>query len=225
MFLLIGLCGCKAEGDVLSSIENILSKSMEKEEYRINNHMNYYSYYLPSDMGEDPLDSDSVVIKYNDSKIIMNVNVNGIINARYYKDKYLKDDGFFVEDKLIYSKKGKYLSYDESEKDYVYKLYKYNSLYIIHLYTSDMNYYGTATYTDLEELSRQIMIIAKNTEVDTNAVTAKYSKIDVIDYQKKQINLFDTIMPVNGELGSMLIEGAVIGDGSNQVEEIENTEE
>ena len=48
-------------------------------------------------------------------------------------------------------------------------------------------------------------VMAKGAEVRKSDVVANYSLRDEIDFEKQQVNLFETIMPVNGNVNEFLI--------------------
>ena len=215
LIVLLCLSGCTniSDEDVITQTDKVFKEIDEIGTYRFNNTMPYYSYYLPSDMSEEPLDSDSIVIKYNDSKVIMNLNINGIINKRYYNSHYLEDEGLFDSNNLIYENKGSLKGSDNYKKQFILRLYKFDNIYILDLTSSDMDYCGTASKADIRNLVKHLLTIIKNTSVSYEDVLLNFSNKDVIDYQKKQVDLFDSMLPVNGELSSMLTDEAVIGDG------------
>lgn len=212
--LLLSLCGCKTieDNSLNDTLDGILNTFPNISNYRINNFMNYYSYYLPSDMSEETADSDSVVLKYNDSRIIMNLNIANIVNSKYYNSS-IADEGFFDDQYLVYKKEGTYNNQEDINKVYILKVYSYKDLYALQFVTSDMNYYGSIDKGEIDEVIKHLLIVAKNTSVDTEAIVNNFSNKDVIDYKKKQINLFDTSMPTSGELTEILIDDAIIGDG------------
>lgn len=225
--LLVCLCGCKTINldDIDTQLDDVFLNIDKLSYYRVNNNMPYYSYYLPSDAGEDELDSDSLVLKYGESKIIMNLNISDIVNSKYYSEHRLNDDGFFVEEYKVYENIGQYKNADGLTKDYIYRLYNYNGKYVLHLLTNDMNYYGSVAAGDIRNATRCLLIIAKNTSVNYDNVVADFSNKDVIDYKRKQIDLFDNSLPSSGELASMLLEGATIGDQKEVEENSETTQE
>ena len=218
LFLLLLLCACSnsEKSSITSSLDNIFDNLDNIDTYRINNSMAYYSYYLPSDMCEEENDSDSVVLKYLDSKIVMNLNVSAIVNSEYYNNNELRDDGFFNEEYKIYEKSGSYSSSANEEKNYIFKLYNDGKNYAIHFETSDMNYYGSVTFDNIKEVSRHLLMIDKSVEVDKESVASTYAKRDVIDYEKKQIDLFDSTMPSSGQLSEMLVDDAIVGNEGSE---------
>ena len=219
ILFLFSSCVSNEDASLKNDLDAFFDKVQDILIYQTNNDMTFYSYYLPSSMGEEEVDSDSITLKYGDSKIIMNLNVADIINAQYYDEQYLNDDGFFNEDYLFYEMTGSYLSYNGKEIQYIYRLYKYNKEYVLHLKTSDMNYYGNIKVSDIRDVTSEIFIIAKSTKVNNEEVINAYSNKEIISYQKKQIDLFDTVLPNNGQLSDMLVEGAIVGDENNSNEE------
>ena len=222
--LLMALSACRSidTDSIKADLDDTFTPYYDAGTYRINNFMPYYSYYLPGDMSEETLDSDSIVLKYGDSRIIMNLNIANIINTRYYPKQVLNDEGFFNEEYLIYISEGDYETYTGEKKDYIYRLYDYEGTYVLHLCTSDMNYYGTVAAEDIGIVTRHLLTIARNSEVNSDEVVSAFSNKDVIVYKKKQINLFDTSIQNNGDIANLLIDDAIIGDGiyrDGQIEE------
>ncbi len=220
--LLVLLCGCSSNSSLDESLDSLLNNVDSISTNRPNNTLVYYSYYLPSDMGQEDGD-DCVILSFLDSKIIMSLNVKEIINNKYYQSSYMQGSALFNQDYLIYTKQDSYSTLSNQSKDYIYRLYKINESYVIELETSDLSFlaYGDS---NIKDLSRHLFIIAKSVNVDTDLVISAYSSKSVVDYQKKQIDLFDSIKPTTGSLSDLLTNDAIIGD-SNQDAEPENTEE
>ena len=180
--------------------------------YRINNVMDYFSYYLPKDMQEETLDSNSVLLRFNNSHIIMNINIPNIINTKYYVDNSFYDEKLYDSNKEIAHYEGTYKDFDKNLRLYRFGLFQYDDKYMLHLMTSEMNYYGNVAYEDISDVVYHLLTIMKNTIVNHDMIIADFSSKDVIDYHKKQINLFDKTMPESGELLSMLTDDAKIGE-------------
>lgn len=213
--VLLILCSCKEvnNNDLKSLLDNTFDNINDINEYHINNNMAYFSYYLPSDMSEEELDSDSIVLKYNNSKIIMNLNIVNIINTKYYNDHILEDEKLFDDKYLIYNKQGSFKNYKDEDKRYICHLYNYEETYILNIISTDVNYFGTTNINDINDLINHLLTITKNIDVLKEDVIKNYSNKEIIDYKKKQINLFNTNMPTNGPLSEMLADDAIIGDG------------
>ena len=186
------------------SLDDILSDTSYSKA-RVNNYSKYVDYYEPSDIHELESDEISTVFELNNSKIIMNVNVAGIINSQYHKDLALVDDGFFDIDKQIYDKNSFYYDRDNKEIYFFYRLYDYGDVYLMHLANSFVNIYGYCEAKDLELMTSKIYDLLKSTDVDTASILVNYSSRDVIEYHKSTVNLFETVMPVQGRIDDMMI--------------------
>lgn len=202
LLVCILLCGCSFSSN--KSLDEIFNDT-NPSKARINNYSKYVDYYEPSDIHEIEADNTSVVFELNNSKIIMNVNIAGIINSQYYRDLALNDDGFFDEDKCIYNKSSYYYDKDGSEIHYFFNLYEYDGIYLMHLANNCINIYGYCEQRDIELMASKIYNLLKSADVDTSAVLTNYSSRDVIEYRKSTVNLFEAVMPVEGRIDDMMI--------------------
>ena len=133
------------------------------------------------------------------------------------------------QNKLVYSKSGKYLTIKDIERDYILNLYQNNDYYVIELITSDLTYI-TSSKAYIKDIVKHLFTIAKSVDLDEELIIADYSDKNIVDYKKKQIDLFDSTRPTSGDLSEMLIGDAIVGnqgtdDDVNQSEEEINTEE
>lgn len=223
LFVLLFLTACSSS-NLNNDLDNLFNNIENINIYSTNNNLKYYSYYLPSDLGEKEITSDSITLSYGESKIIMNLNISDIINSKYYSDSLLNDDGFFNENYLVYEKSGTFTLKDETTKQYTYKLYDYDKYYVLYFKTNDIVFYGNIVKGDVKDVTRQLLIVAKSIDADEELVIADYSSKDTIDYQKKQIDLFNKQMPVEGSLSEMLTDDATIGNGETSTNNNEESE-
>ena len=212
--LLILLCACSNSLSLTDSLDGLLNSVDSLSTNRANNTLTYYSYYLPSDMGQEDGD-DCLILSFLDSKTIMSLNVKEIINNKYYQSEYMKSASLYNQDNLIYTKQGTYTTLNNETKDYIYRLYQINDSYVIELETSDLSFLAYSN-SNIKDLSRHLFIIAKSVNVDTDLVINDYSSKNVVDYQKKQIDLFDSVKPTTGSLSDLLTNDAIIGDLNSQ---------
>ena len=56
--------------------------------------------------------------------------------------------------------------------------------------------------------------MARSAAVRSEEIVTAFSSKEVIDYEKQQVNLFETIMPVNGQINDFLI-GNDVEDGQD----------
>lgn len=229
VLLLVMMCGCASNKDINTELDSLLSDTNKIVSNHPNNSLEYYDYYLPSDMGEVNFDQESLVLSYLDNKIVINININDVVNNKYYPEQYLINSSLLDQNKLVYSKSGKYLTIKDIEKDYILNLYQNNDYYVIELITSDLTYI-TSSKAYIKDIAKHLFTIAKSVDLDEELIIADYSDKNIVDYKKKQIDLFDSTRPTSGDLSEMLIGDAIVGnqgtdDDVNQSEEEINTEE
>ena len=223
------MCGCASNKDINTELDSLLSDTSKIVSNHPDNSLKYYDYYLPSDMGEISFDQESLVLSYLDNKIVVNININDIVNNKYYPEQYLNNSSLLDQNKLVYSKSGKYLTIKDIERDYILNLYQNNDYYVIELITSDLTYI-TSSKAYIKYIVKHLFTIAKSVDLDEELIIADYSDKNIVDYKKKQIDLFDSTRPTSGDLSEMLIGDAIVGnqgtdDDANQSEEEINTEE
>lgn len=201
------LCSCANKNTLEESLDLILDNPA-KLNIRQNNYTNYLDYYLPSDLFEEDASELSFTFYNDNTKIITNLNVAGIIENKYYREYMLKDEGFFDNEKNVYSKKATYINASNSELEFVYNLYKYDDIYLVHFYSTDVNAYAMCDYDNIVFTTQKIFQIAKGIDVNYDAIITNYSSKDVIDYQKKQIDLFNNAFPINGRIDDLMIDSS-----------------
>ena len=213
LFLLcVVLCSCTFANQDSSSLDRVFLNESEAMTIRRNNYTDYIDYYLPGDTSELNSGDLSFVFQYNHSRIIMDVNVSGIINRRYYPDVPLSDEGFFDSEKLIYSRNSVYLNSEGKNEEFLFRVYSYDKEYLICLVSDDLILYGYADREDLIPISSRMLLMARSALVRSEEIVAEFSSKEVIDYEKQQVNLFETIMPVNGQINDFLIGNDLPGD-------------
>ena len=188
-----------------NNFDTVFANENNELKVRHNNYTNYIDYYLPSDMKELQSDELSYVFMFNHSRMIMDLNISGIINNRYYSDVSLANEGFFDNSKQIYTRSSSYLNEEDKPTEYLFSVYEYDDEYLLYLISSDLVFYGYADKQDLIPLSSKMLLMARTAAVKNSDIIANFSSKEVIDYEKKQVNLFEVIMPVNGQINEFLV--------------------
>lgn len=204
------------------TITNIEASLNSPYDFRINNGSTYFSYYLPSDSQEMESSENAAIINYLNSKIIMNLNIPSIINNVFYTDSVFDDDGFFIKDNLIHESSGTFIKNDGSESNYFVKVYKDGESYLIQVKTNELNFYANTNMYEIEGVIKHIFLMAQSVEIDPTKIINAYSAKEVIDYQKKQVDLFEYMVPSEGYLNDLVgsSNGTVTSqETSNPVEE------
>ncbi len=208
-----------------SSLDALIVNELSPLNLRQNNQLKYFSYYLPSDMQEKAYDDEMLIVAYDDIEILININIASIINRRYYETYSLTDDGFFDEKNCCYNNYAYYNDLSGQTKELKINIYQNDDLYFIHVFTSNMQFYSVATLNEVYEVVRHIYLMARCITVDEDAVVSVYSTKDVIDYQKKQIDLFEYIIPSSGTIADLAKNGIIsnVYDYVEQEDISENT--
>ena len=205
VFILFGLCGCATHNDLIKQIEEIVSKE-ETIVYksRTNSVTDYFSYYLPSDCYERKGDNTTAIVDYNESKIALNLNIKDIISDHYYYDQMLNDDGFFDSKNLIYQKSSTFIKNEEENLRYNLYVYQLENEFMVHFQDKEVQIYAYCYESDLVQVVRHMFILAKGINIEETKIIDAYSSKEVIDYEKKQINLFNYVIPSTGYLQELL---------------------
>ncbi|MCR4634203.1 MAG: hypothetical protein K5648_08770 [Erysipelotrichaceae bacterium] len=211
-FICILLSGCVAQDDLSKRLDNVFASEQSTERIRRNSYSRYIDYYLPSGTGELEGDMLSSRFSYNSSNFVMDINISGIINEHYYKDQGMTDEGFFDPSRLIYERNSTFVDADGVSREYSYRVYSYDRQYLTYFRSRELLFYGYASLSDLVDMTSRILMIAKSAAIRHNEVISAYSSKTEVDYEKKQVNLFETIMPVNGNVNDFMIDGRESGD-------------
>ena len=206
VLLCLIMCGCASKTDIQERLDGVFADELTNKFFRKNNYSTYIDYYVPSDMYEIKRDTLSSSYEYNNAKLVMNVNVAGIISAKYYPETVFLDEGFFDQGKLVYQHTSELLNYDNEYNTFRYQVYEYEDRYLVNFLSRDLVFYGYCDGYDLEGVTAKILQMVKSANVKREDVVINYSSKDVIDYEKKQVNLFETTMPVNGNINDFLVD-------------------
>lgn len=215
-----------SEGNLTSALDNTLDSIDTRYNFRTNNKSTYFSYYLPSDCQEMENSENASIIYFLNSKIVMNLNISSIINNKFYKDSVFDDEGFFNKDNVIYFKDGIFSKNNGVTSKFFIKVYKDNDIYLIQLKTNELNFYANTNINEIIEVINHIFLMAKTVEVDNTSIIAHYSAKEVIDYEKKQIDLFDYVNPSEGYLTDLInsSNGVITNEQENLTPNQETTE-
>lgn len=211
LLICILLCGCSNIHDIDNELDNVFV-SAEVKQYRANNYTDYIEYYLPSDINEEASESLSYVFSSYDYRFIMNVNVSGVINQKYYSDNKLQDEGFFNEEYVTYTHAGSLINLNDEKINYIFKVYNYDSQYLAYMITDEVIMYGKTNKDKLVLLAEKMLQMATANNVNNDKIIADFSSKDVIDYQKSTVNLFESVFPKDGRVEDFLIDSTEVSE-------------
>lgn len=201
------LSACSYNGDIKNGLDKLfIDAASENFKVRNNNYSEYIDYYLPSDVYEEDSNKIAFVFNYNKCKFVMNLNIAGIINNKYYTNNLNYDEGFFDSNKLFYSYEGIYKDLDNADNKFIYNVYEYNDKYYCLFSSNSVIIYAYSNKYDIVDLSSRIILITRSADIKNEEIINNYSSKDVVDYQKKQVDLFETVLPVNGRIDDMMLD-------------------
>lgn len=202
------LCACSHTGDITASLDTVIDSELSNPTvYRQDQNTIFFSYYLPSDIYKLESYKDATIFSFNNEEILMNMNITSIIASEEGNIKEgARNENFYSNDRLVYSKEGTYLNHDEIEVEFIYNIYAVNNKYLISFKTDDMNYYAYVSRNSLELLTKRLFMLAESMSINSESVVAYYANVDMIDYTRKQVNLFETVIPREGQLEEILID-------------------
>ena len=202
---LISICGFSSvTNDIKESIDKACDNDKTVVRYYVNNYTSLMEFYLPSDVQEMEANEFSIQLKYDESPLVMNVNVAGIITEKYYNTEI--NESMFDPSKLFYSRNGVYVDNSNTSNSYSIGIYSYLDNYLVALCSRKVNLYAYCDLNTLAPMCSRMMVLAKGAKIREDAIVSKYSSKGVIDYQKKQVDLFENVLPVNGRIDDLLIQ-------------------
>lgn len=202
------LCACSHTENITASLDTVIDSELSNPTvYRQDQNTIFFSYYLPSDIYKLESYKDTTIFSFNNEEILMNMNITSIIASEEGNIKEgARNENFYSNDRLVYSREGTYLNHDEIEVEFIYNIYAVNNKYLISFKTDDMNYYAYVSRNSLELLTKRLFMLAESMSINSESVVAYYANVDMIDYTRKQVNLFETVIPREGQLEEILID-------------------
>lgn len=219
--LLLTGCTTSNKNKLCSDFDSYLSDLSQTYRIRINRSAKYYDYYLPSDMQDGGGDANSTVIHYNNAQIIMNLNIANIVKKDTFGINSSIDDGFFNSQYLIYSNNGQFIKNDSTDSLYSLKVYSNDNEYLQYLVTDDLVFYCLSDIYDAFDCLKHMFIIAKSCNANRDAIIENYSNKDVIDFVRRQVDLFEYDSPDSGLLSELVSHSG----GTVEIEELPQIEQ
>lgn len=173
----------------------------------VNNITKYFSYYLPKDMTEDICEETYAVFEFNGFPIVMNLNISNIINKKYFTNVQLSSDEYFNSEKLLYTKSGSITNKKGNANEYLINIYSRDDTSVyVEFVTPSISFHSYCVNGMLKEVIRHMVVMVQYLQVDDTLVLENYYDRDLIDYQKKNVDLFDRIIPANGRIDEMIVD-------------------
>lgn len=200
VFLLCMLTACAESQDVRGEIAETVADFKETVCFKESNHHKlYYNYYVPRDIYLAESNKTYSIFHYNKIKILLNIDIARIINTKYYPEMYLTRDQSRESKNLIYATQDIY-----QKSLFELHVYRYDDYYLLHLNMHNANLTALVRSNYVGGTLRKMLELAANVKVDAAAVIKNYYTHGVIANQKKPVDLFEKVIPVDGVLADLL---------------------
>jgi hypothetical protein len=155
----------------------------------------------------------SNLFMYDNVRFVMNLNVSGIINRKYYEDVVPEMSGNIPEDAVIASSVGEYRDFEDQVHEYSLRICKLNDQNFVFLRTGYMDFYSVTDQVNvIPDICGKMLQIAKSVKVNQDVILSAYSKKESIAYEGKTVKLFEDISPENGMIEELFVSGNSAGN-------------
>lgn len=206
IIVLLSLVGCTKYSDDLNAllsqkVDEALTIAADRPNY---NHQ-YYSYYIEPCVGRIRSSEASNIFNYLGTRIILNLNVSGIISSAYYPSE-LVDDLKLSELQLLANKNGTYIDYFNEEHPYDICLYQVSNGVLTLFHSDTIDLYSISGKYDAVEISKVMMRIARSIKIDRELVISTFSRQQMIYNKKETIQLFQNLAPESGVIEQLFVD-------------------
>ena len=219
--LAVSLCGCaQAETDLNRALNTKLAEREAEPVPAPYYHKDYYAYYTEPCVGRISATQTGNIFMYQNSFIIMNLDVPAILRAEGSEQVSVSFSG--GSEKA--SAHGTFTDRSEQEHPYSVRISELGDSYYVFLQSDTMQFYAVCPQYSAAAIAGEMLKIARTVEVDRAAVTARYQSSNGIEYAGETIELFDSITPENGSIEELFPDPVVPGDFTQNTENEEAAE-
>lgn len=210
--MILLLSGCtQVSGDLKTRIVQQIEFVSTQDAGIADRNKAYYSYYIEPSVGRYSSNETGNIFVYHGKKILMNLNVPMIINSRTYPNSTA--DGIEdIRDPYV-DCKGTYVDSSEVKQNYHVMVYPQDTGYLILMNTDTVNFYAVCDAMMVSQLTGEMLKIARSVEIHTDKLVAAYTNHKVLKYKTEKIELYDEIVPEEGNIGELFNDTNTINDG------------
>ncbi len=206
--ILVSLTGCvSSDTSNEKIIKDVMKDSITAKIPTFTNiNKDYYSFYLPFDVGRKGSDMVSNVLSYNNTIFLMCINVPNVIKDRYYSDNVKTDNQNATTSIDIEKYTGSYVDYSNVSTPYEISVYKINEdSFYIQLLTRYLSFGGVVNKTSMGPILEKMLTIARTVRVSYELVATDFSNREVVSSKATQaIDLFQQQLPDSGYIVDLL---------------------
>lgn len=199
------LAGCaEPSGSLGASLDQRIDEAAVQTVSVSNNRKQFYSYYIDPSIGKVGSTTTGNIFSCDGSLFVMNLDVPGIINAKYYPDAAANEvDLSFAE--TCAEKEGTCTDSSGNEIPYSVSVSKLESgQFITVVRCNHMMLYGICDEAYAASLAARMLLISRSVTVNTEEVLLAYCDQESIDYIGTPVQLFEEIPPENGSIQELL---------------------
>lgn len=214
---LLMLSGCTYQSTfhLQDALNEELSLSQQSTIFKPNMNKKYYSYYLYPYIGRHKSVQSGNVLNYRGTQFVMNLNIESLINQKYYTDADENADSFI--DASAYGN-GEYIDYWNQTHTYEVDIYNQNDYYVTVFKSDTVEFYAVSDAVKSVELAGEMLKMARSVSVNTSEIISAYSYKETIDYENEKVELFQSVAPESGRIEELF------EDYSESIEEEEKNE-
>lgn len=221
ILMLVMLCGCKVNAaDFDRRLDDSIQDALHTQLNAVKYNKHFYSYYIEPSIGRIDADETGNYFNYDGTKFLMTLNIDNIVNEKYYTDR-IHTASTTNDSKLVVERDGSYVDLDDKEHSYVLKIYDFDGFYHTYLHTTRLDFYGVTDQVKAANLAGLMLQIARNTKIKTDAITAKYSVKESIEFESQKLQLFEYVAPESGFIDDLFSDttntaGEMMDDDGNE---------
>lgn len=205
-FCLLLLSGCTAKGtDCQSLLDASVQAALSAECDTPNYTKKYFAYYLPPDVGRYSANQTGSVFCWHGATFVMNLNVEKIVNDRYYPDSSGRE--FLLSDvSPEYTASGTYSDFSGAEHAYDVRIYRLSGSYVCAVDTDYVDFTAVTDQLSAVTLPKKMLRIARSIRIDTDEVASDFLIRSNIRHEQRSEQLFENPAPENGTIDELLLD-------------------
>lgn len=188
------LFACVSEDyDLEAELDQSIIKINETKAYKNHNHKkDFYSYYLPKDVGIKRSNQISSVILVDNSEVFMALSVSEIMNNKL--EEIRVDDEAFVLVKDFETVNNQ----DQKINNTIIIEQLGENQFLLYLKAEEMFFVSSAPKASLKNILEKMLVVSRTVAIDKKEVISHFSNKEQINYEKEVIELFSESVPEKG---------------------------
>lgn len=188
------LFACVSEDyDLESELDQTIIRINETKAYKNHNHKkDFYSYYLPKDVGIKRSNQISTVILVDNSEVFMALSVSEIMNKKL--EEIRVDDEAFVLVKKFETVNNQ----DQKINNTIIIEQLGENQFLLYLKAEEMFFVSSAPKASLKNILEKMLVVSRTVAIDKKEVISQFSNKEQINYEKEVIELFSESVPEKG---------------------------